>query len=416
MRIFDLDKWSETFETLMRNKSRSFLTAFGIFWGLFMFSLLMGGGQGLESLMAKNFEGIAQNSCFLIPGQTTKTYKGLQSGRQWNLRAADAQLLKHRVKGIDLCEPVILGENPTPRYKDKTTYGTVKGVNPEYAAMENPHIIYGRFINQTDCDQGRKVCVIGMRVREELFPDTPNPCGKFIELDSIYYEVVGVSNMKSNVGTGGGNSQQTIMLPFTTAQKIYQKGDRADMLVYTAAPGHTVTEIEEAVNTVIKEEHLIAPDDDQALFSINLEKLFQVIDNLFAGIRFLVWLIGIGTLISGTIGVSNIMMVTVKERTTEIGIRRAIGARPSNILWQIMAESLVLTLLAGLSGIVISVLILQAVEIGVAAGTGVEAKFQLSFGMALSAFGVLMLLGTLAGVAPSLRALAIKPIEALTDE
>ena len=188
------------------------------------------------------------------------------------------------------------------------------------------------------------------------------------------------------------------------------------MLVYTAAPGHTVTEIEQAVNTVIKEEHLIAPDDDQALFSINLEKLFQVIDNLFAGIRFLVWLIGIGTLISGTIGVSNIMMVTVKERTTEIGIRRAIGARPSNILWQIMAESLVLTLLAGLSGIVISVLILQGVEMGIAASTGVEAKFQLSFGMALSAFGVLMMLGTLAGVAPSLRALAIKPIEALTDE
>ena len=125
MRIFDLDKWSETFETLMRNKSRSFLTAFGIFWGLFMFSLLMGGGQGLESLMAKNFEGIAQNSCFLISRPTTKTYKGLQSGRQWNLRAADAQMLKHRVEGIGLCEPVILGENPKPRYKDKTTYGTL---------------------------------------------------------------------------------------------------------------------------------------------------------------------------------------------------------------------------------------------------------------------------------------------------
>ena len=220
--------------------------------------------------------------------------------------------------------------------------------------------------------------------------------------------------MSSKIGVMG-SAESSVLVPFTTMQRLYNWGNDVMAIGYTARRGYTVTELQPQVDHIIKKAHLISPTDTQALFSFNMEVMFRMVDNLFRGIEILVWLIGIGTLLSGAIGVSNIMMVTVRERTSEIGIRRAIGARPSNILTQIMAESIVLTIIAGLFGIAFAVLLLQGVET-LTAASGHDASFQISFGMAVGAAAALTLLGGLAGLAPSFRALAIKPIDAIRDE
>lgn len=414
MRLFDLDRWSETYESLSRNKARSFLTAFGIFWGIFMLIFLMGGGQGFQRLMSRTFEGAAQNSCYVFPGETTIAYKGMQSQRTWQLDINDVERLKKKVSRLETVTPIIQQWSKTFQYDSKKANGTMRGVRSDYINIENPKIGYGRFINETDVIQKRKVCVIGKRIKEELFPDTENPCGRYIKLDSIYYRIVGVSKSNTNVG-GGGNTSETAFIPFTTMQEIYHLGDNISFLTFTVKKGYTVAETQDEVGDIIKEAHLIAPNDKQAVFLFNIELLFQMVESLFNGMSFLVWMIGIGTLISGAIGVSNIMMVTIRERTIEIGIRRAIGAKPSDIVKQIMAESIILTILAGVSGIFFAVLLLNGVEM-IVSTTGLDINFQISFTLALVASLALAILGGLAGMAPSLRALSIKPIDAIRSE
>ena len=287
----------------------------------------------------------------------------------------------------------------------------------DYAEVENPKLSHGRYIQESDLRDYRKVCVLGQKVAAELFPDVDNPVGKYIEMDGIYLQVVGVSSLTSNSGIGGSPSR-SVYLPFTTVQRLMQYGNRFDMLALTTRPGHTVTSIQQKIELEVKKLHRIDPNDQQALTSINVESMFQMIQSLFDGINILVWMIGIGTLLSGSIGVSNIMMVVVKERTTEIGVRRAIGARPAQILMQILTESAVLTLLAGLTGIVFAVLILVVAETGIGSNfpSLASGSFLISFSMALGSAFALSALGVLAGVAPALRALAIKPIDAIRDE
>ncbi len=413
--LFDLDRWQEILQTILRNKSRSLLTAFGIFWGIFMLVVLMGGGEGLKRIMAKNFDGFAQNSCFLMSSPTGKAYKGFQVGRQWNLEISDVELLRHSVPQLEAVTPMLAEWGKSATFRDKTSSCVVKGVRPDYVIIEEPHLTLGRFFNENDLRERRKVCIIGKRVYEELFPDTDNPCGQFIGIDGVYYQVIGVSKISNSVGVMG-SAEQSVVLPYSTMQHIYQLGDRAQTIAMTARRGTTVTELTPQIEHVIRRKHQLAPDDLQALQVFNMEAMFQMVDSLFRGIEILVWLIGLGTLLSGAIGVSNIMMVTVRERTTEIGIRRAIGARPSSILSQIMAESIVLTVLAGLSGITLAVLLLQGFEIATSQMMGSPTNFQISFTMAIEAALALALLGGLAGLAPSLRALAIKPIDAIRDE
>ena len=414
MRLFDLDRWSETFESLSRNKARSFLTAFGIFWGIFMLIFLMGGGQGFQRLMSRTFEGAAQNSCYVFPGETTIAYKGMQSQRTWQLDINDVERLKKKVSHLETVTPIIQQWSKTFQYESKKADGTMRGVRSDYINIENSKIGYGRFINETDIIQKRKVCVIGKRIKEELFPDIENPCGRYIKLDGIYYRIIGISKSNTDVG-GGGNTSETAFIPFTTMQEIYHLGDNISFLTFTVKKGYTVAETQDEVGDIIKEAHLIAPNDKHAVFLFNIELLFQMVESLFDGMSFLVWMIGIGTLISGAIGVSNIMMVTIRERTIEIGIRRAIGAKPSDIVRQIMAESIILTILAGISGIFFAVILLNGVEM-IVSRTGLDINFQISFTLALIASLALAILGGLAGMAPSLRALSIKPIDAIRNE
>lgn len=414
--MFDLDKWSEIFQTLLRNKSRTFLTAFGIFWGIFMLVFLMGGSKGFQEMIARNFDGFAQKSLIVFARNTSRPYKGFQTGRQWSLENRDIPMIRQRVKGIEVITPMIMRWGKS-KYSDKTYEVNTKGVYADYQLVENPKLSSGRYIQSSDIKDYRKVCVIGKKVASNLFPDGTNPIGKYIEVDKVYYQVVGVSSNESNMSIGG-SSASTVLVPFTTMQRLQNAGTKFDLMCVTGQPGHTMTEMQPQIEALLKEQHSIHIDDKKAVVGINIEAMYQMTDSLFTAISTLVWMIGIGTLLSGAIGVSNIMMVVVKERTTEIGIRRAIGAKPIDILSQILSESVVITIMAGMSGIVFAVLVLAGIEMGVGMMNpdSTPPSFQITFNMAILAAVALSLLGSTSGIAPALRALAIKPIEAIRDE
>ena len=413
MRI-DIDSCEEILLTITRNKTRSLLTAFGIFWGIFMLIALIGGGQGMQEMMKKNFEGFATNSGFLVAQPTGEAYKGFRKGRQWDLETQDIERLKMQVKAVDVITPSIARWGSSAVYGDKKYGCSVKGLYPNYVAIETQEMAYGRFINDVDIQEARKVCVIGKRVYESLFKKGENPCGKFVRVDGIYYRVIGMTASEGNMNIQGSASE-AVTLPFTTMQQTYKLGGKIDVVCFTVKQGIKVSDVQPEMESIIKAAHYIAPNDKQAMMYLNAEAMFSMVDNLFTGIRILIWMVGLGTLFAGAIGVSNIMMVTVKERTTEIGIRRAIGARPKDILQQILSESLALTTIAGMFGICFGVFVLQTAEILINA-TGKSVHFQISFGLAIGTCALLTVLGMLAGLAPAYRAMAIKPIEAIRDE
>lgn len=412
---FDLDTFNEILITITRNKTRSLLTAFGVFWGIFMLVALLGGGDGFKGLMSSNFEGFAQNSAFIWPQKTGEAYKGFRKGRWWDLNQSDMVRIR-RIEGVDVVTCLQSRWGATAVYQDKKSEGAiVKGLYPEYTEIEEQNVKYGRFLNDIDILEKRKVCFLGKKVSEELFGKDVNSCGKLIKADGIYYQVVGVSGDSNSNMQINGSADESICIPFSTFAITYNIGDAIGMMCLTMKPGYKVTERQPYIEKVIKQHHLIHPDDNQAMAMMNAEAMFSMVDSLFAGINVLIWLIGLGTLISGVIGVSNIMMVTVKERTTEIGIRRAIGATPRTIMGQILTESMVLTLIAGMAGISFSVFVLQMADMGMEASQ-MPARFQVNFGLAVGAAIMVVVLGITAGIAPAYRAMAIKPIEAIRDE
>ena len=397
-------------------RSRSILTGFGVFWGIFMLMLLVGGGQGLKDLLMQNFDGFAQNTCIIATNNTTKPYKGFRKGRSWNLEYADVDRLKSLVPELETVTPsvslwgktVVHGENTYAR-------GIVKGARADYVHIETPKMKYGRFLSDADNLQERKVCVIGKRVYENLFPEGGSPLGERISVDGSYYTVIGVDWATGGISING-NAADAVTIPINQARKAYNLGNTVHLLCFTAREGITMSDVTPRVREIVARNHYVDPTDEQALFLLNTQLIFGIVDNLFRGINFLIWLIGLGTLLAGIIGVSNIMMVSVKERTTEIGIRRAIGATPNQILGQIISESIVLTLVAGMMGIVFSVLILAGVELAMTEDGILKAAFQVPFGTAVLAALLLTALGVLAGLAPALRAMGIKPVDAMRDE
>lgn len=418
MRIFDSDQWEEIFDSLSRNRSRTFLTAFGIFWGIFMLILLMGGGNGLKSMLAQNFAGFASNSGFMVSNATSQPYKGFSRGREWHIELEDVERVKQCIPQIDVCTPTLRNWGSNAVADDHSMRVQLTGEYPEYTKVDNPKIRHGRALNDVDNLQHRKVCVVGKRIVEELFPSLGkdgNPCGRLIQIDNVYYTIVGVSGKGEGGISIGGNATTSVHLPYTTMQQMYNRGKNVDILCLTAKSQYKMTDVQYKVEDLLKRQHYISPDDTQALVKINTEAVFSMVDNLFTGVSILVWMIGLGTLISGAIGVSNIMIVTVKERTTEIGIRRAIGATARDILSMIMSESIVLTLIAGMSGITFAVFVLNLIEKGAQSDTP-DAQFQITFGLAVGAALLLSMLGLAAGLAPALRAMNIKPVDAMRDE
>lgn len=407
---FDIDSFKETLDSLTRNRRRTILTGFGVFWGLFMMLFMLGGGQGLKALLQENFGGFASNTIILISSNTSKPYKGLPEGRYWNFTRTDIDRLKQMIPELDVVSPMISGWGNTVEYGEHSTSAALRGVNADYCKIEPPKMRYGRYLNETDVLMERKVCVIGKRIYQNLFPDGGDPCGKFIKVGDMNFKVIGV-DFNTSIISINSDASRSLMIPASLASTIYNRGNLVDIICVTAKGGIHTSMLEPRIRSIMARQHSFDPDDVEAMQILNTEELFMIVDNLFRGLNFLIWLVGLGTLLAGCIGVSNIMMVTVKERTIEIGIRRAIGAMPGEILSQIITESIALTLAAGSAGIVFAVFLLNIFD-KVTSGSA----FQISFNTAILAATLLAVLGALAGLAPALRAMAVKPVDAMRDE
>ena len=412
-----MDFFNEIWETIARNRSRSFLTGFGVFWGMMMLLLLVGMGNSLVDGIRYQLEGLATNSCIVGANDTGKAYKGLQKGRSWNIRNGDIPYLEREVTVAEAIAYVcFIGswEKNTHRGDKVGTYDLL-GVSDNFQQAMYTPLQYGRFINAKDVEQQRKVCVIGDQTYRDLFPEGGDITGQCITVGGIQFRVVGVHKRSESLPFFGDTNEQ-IKIPFTTAQRTYGGNDVIHMLFGVAKPGEQAATVLTQMKDVLRSRHTIAPDDDRAFWGQDLGAEFRAVDMLIMGLTILVWFIGLGTLLSGAIGVSNIMLVTIRERTKEIGIRRAIGASPASIIWQILAESTFLTALSGVLGIVAGVGILQAVSPLLANNEMFTQGTQVSFSVAFGGLLILIAVGLLAGLLPAKRALAIKPIEALNEE
>lgn len=416
--LFDLDRLYEIWVTITSNKSRSFLTAFGVFWGMFMLVLMVGSGNALQHGISSQVEGFATNSVFFMASPTAEPYKGFRKGRNWNMTNGDLPIIRQRVKDLQYISPVLFnggGSEKNVVRGEKSGAYLVKGCYPEYDLIEKSKMIYGRYVNDIDIAGKRKVCIIGERIYEVLFQKGEDPVGKQIRVNGIYFQVIGVARSTSGVSIGG-NTAETVVLPFSTMQQAFNQGNIIHFLAATANPGVAVKNIQEKISGILKQQHQISPDDKEAVFSMNIEEQFKMFNYLGIGIASLIWIVGLGTLFAGAIGVSNIMLVTVRERTKEIGIRRALGATPQKIIGQILSESVVLTVIAGITGIVAGVGLLTAVGIVLSQGDQFFKDPQISFTMAMGSLIILVIIGAMAGLIPAQRAMQIKPVEAIAEE
>ncbi|MCL1943549.1 MAG: ABC transporter permease [Candidatus Azobacteroides sp.] len=415
--MFDIDYWLEILHTIKQNKSRSVLTAFGVFWGMFMFVVMTGSGSALKHGMDSIIEGFATNSCFVYDQQTTEPYKGFRKGRKWSIQNEDISLLSRSIPEIQDMTPILFGGqdvNNVVRGDKSGTY-SIKGIYPGYNKIKENKLIYGRYINDIDIREKRKTCVIGERVSEVLFGRNVDPTGQYMMVKGIYFKVVGVTRNISQVYIGG-RDEESVILPFTTMQQAFDMGNIVNFIAATAKPDIRVKAIEDKIKTILKKQHDIAPTDNAAVGSFNMEEQFTMFLYLEIGIAALIWIVSIGTLFAGGIGISNIMLITVRERTREIGIRRALGATPRRITLQIISESIVLTLMAGLSGLLFGVGLLALVGRILGTTDNFFQNPQISFSAAVNSLVVLLVIGTLAGLIPANRAMTIRPIEAIGEE
>lgn len=422
MKIFDADSWQEIFSTLKKNKLRTFFTAFGVFWGIFMLIIMLGSGRGLQNGVSTGMGDLATNSMFMWTQRTTVPYKGFPRGRFFNFNNADTRALIDNIPEIEYIAPRIQGFNRTGDNNvvrgDRTGSFQIQGDYPEYNLIDPMDITQGRFINQPDIDESRKNIVIAQRVFEEMFEPDENPIGEYLRISGVYFKIVGVCRSKKTQQQAERENQQ-IFMPFTTLQKTYNYGDIVGWYSITSKANVPVSVIEEKAKDLMKKRHSVAPEDDRAIGSANVEKEFMKMTNLFRGIKGLIWIVGIGTLLAGIVGVSNIMMIIVKERTQEIGIQRALGASPASVIAQIITESVFLTAFAGYFGLVVGVAIIEGVNyflVSTNASTGMFSNPSVDFGMAIKALLVLIISGALAGLIPARRAVSIKPIDALRYE
>lgn len=421
--MFDLDLWNEILSALKKNRMRSFMTAFGVFWGIFMLIIMSGAGKALENGVMDGIKAFASNSAFFWTEPTSKPYKGFQRGRRWEYKNTDIEYIKANISNIEYLSPRLFG--PNSRNGDNTVRGkntgafNIFGDYPEFFKIDPWTPLKGRLINQIDILQNRKVCNIGERVVEVMFEEGEDPIGQYLKINGVYFQVVGVIKGETRVNIGGGRKPETIIIPFSTMQKTFNYGDRVHFFSVTSTPGVPVSKVEARLKELMKERHSIAPDDLQAVGSFNIEVEWKKYMGLFTGIQVLTWIVGIGTLLAGVIGVSNIMLVIIKERTQEIGIQRAIGATPGKVIMHIVAESVFLTVLAGYVGLSLGVGLLELLSMALESGNSDEVFFrnpEISFKMAVAALMVLVVSGIIAGLIPAKRAVSIKPIDALRDE
>lgn len=412
--FFDIENWKEIGATLARNKTRTFLTAFGIFWGVFMLACLMGGARGAEDLLRRNFEGFATNSAILFPNRTTIPYKGHAKGRRWEADMTDVERLRQLLPQLQTVTSQSAEWNISFRNGRYSFSGQVWGVEKEFCDVMLPNIESGRFINDADVRLQRKVAVVGKKVANELYPGEKAPIGKTILVNGISYTIVGIAYQTTEIQMND-RIDNVVIIPVTTFQKAFNRADKVDVIMMVGGKDAHFAELEPKIRQIFYSRHQIAPDDKSAMWYMDISDLFSKVDVTFMGISFLALFIGLSTLIAGIIGIGNIMWVIVKERTQEFGIRRAIGAKPLDVTAQILSEGVTLTAIAGMAGITLACIVLGVAAFLTTNETSTP-RFQMTLWQAGVIIGVFIILGTLAGLIPAIKAMRIKPIEALNDK
>ena len=414
--MFNVERWQEIFEAIAKNRMRTFLTGISVASGIFILVILLGAGKGLENGIAKQFERDAEGIIEVWSGTTTKEYKGLNPGRRIQFRDSDYNLslqkfgsqLEKKASSYNQWNGAVVSGKETGNYQ-------YRGVNPDYQAIENATMVEGRFINENDLKNNEKVGVIGQKIKMDLFKGK-SPLGELISLNGIKFKIVGVFTDPS-----GEREETRIYLPLTTTQKTFGAGDKISNLFYTL---HKKANYDEALavstkfskelEQLLKSKNVIAPDDTGGVGVHNSVEDAKKFYDLNLYIRLFFWWVGICTIIAGVVGVSNIMLIIVKERTKEIGIRKALGASPLSIIGMILHESIFITTIAGFVGLLSSLLLLEFV------GPHVQSEYflnpQVDFGIALTTLALLVFAGALAGFFPAYHAAKIKPIVALRDE
>jgi putative ABC transport system permease protein len=415
--IFDRDTWQEIFGSIRKSKLRTAITMLGVLWGIFLFITLLGSARGMENGFDREFSTLATNSIFLWGSRTSMPSKGFQRGRRVRLKIQDVAAIKRQVPEISFVAPRsvqgVFGGQPAV-VKRKTNSKTYKvfGDYPILDKVSKVKLLEGRFINLNDMEGEKKVCVIGEKVVDELFEKGDQIVGNYVEINGSFFQVIGAYKGNDN----GFEKDDSIYMPFSTFRKINNTGDGIGWMVIAAYDDADITKVEEDVKTVLKRRHNVHFDDERAFGSFNFGEMFSRLMGFLKGIKFLTWFVGIATLIAGVIAIGSILLITVKERTQEIGIRRALGATPANIKGQIVLESVFLTLLAGVLGIIFAGLVLIIIN---SLTQGSDFPFTnptVNIPIAIGAVLALVTFGTLIGLIPAQRAIRIRPIEALSEE
>ena len=418
--MFEKDNWHEIYVVLSKNKIRTALTAFGVMWGIFMLLVMMGAGSGLQHGVMDSFSSRATNSMFLWTQRTSIPYKGFPQGRRFNFNNDDTQAMIDNIPEIKYIAPRgqlggYRGGNNVIRGLKSGAF-SVNGDTPDFFKITPFKILDGRLINENDIQDFRKVAAIGKRVYSILFEPGEEAIGKSIQINGVYFTVIGVFN-NLHASNGDNEESQTIFIPFSTFQRAFNWGNIVGWYSITAVHDVPVSVVEEKVLKLMAERHSISPNDKQAFGHWNMEKEFKKIQGLFSGINALIWIVGLGTLIAGVIGVSNIMLVTVKERTKEFGVKRALGATPISIILQIIMEAILLTSIAGILGLILGVFTVEGINMMLQGSDGgMFTNPEVKLDIALKTIGIMVVAGAFAGFLPANRAVRIRPIDALRTE
>ena len=407
-----VDRFQEIYSTIQKNKLRTALTGFSVAWGIFMLILLLGSGTGIENGVKNEFRNLASNSIWVHPGQTSKPYKGLQPGRQIEFTNTDYDEIKMNIEGVEhITARYYLWNTNLITYKKEYGAFNIIAFHPDHKFLENTVLIEGRLINEFDVIRARKVATIGTLVKEQLFKDEP-AVGKFITINGVPFKVIGI-----HYDEGREMHLRLIYLPVSTAQKVFGGGDRIHAYMFTIgnASVNQGRASEKSVRAKMALRHTFSPDDLKALRIFNTVERYQKFVNLFSGIRVFIWVIGIGTIIAGIVGISNIMLISVKERTREIGIRKSLGATPASIVTLILSESLFIMVVSGYIGLVAGVAVIELAS-AYLPKIDLFQHPEVDFRVAVGALALLVISGMIAGFVPAIRAAAILPVEALRDE
>ena len=421
--MFSKDNWDEILEALSANWFRTILTAFGVLWGIFILVILLAAGKGLENGVKQGFGGMATNSMFMWTQVTSKPYKGLPKGRRYEFKTEDVTVLKQEIPDLRFVSPRnqlggFGGANNVVRGLNTGAFN-VYGDYPEIIQQEPMDITSGRFLNYSDIDQKRKIAVIGQGVQNDLYEKGEEVIGSYLKINGVNFMVVGTYKKK---GGGNGNveeAQKQIFVPFTAFSQAFNRGNNVGWMAITAQDGSSITQLKSKVFEIIKSRHSIHPEDERAIGNFDLYEEFSKINGLFVALKGVAYFVGVLVLLSGIIGISNIMLIVVKERTNEIGVRRALGATPWAIRGQILTESIFLTIISGMAGIALATGVIALINIALSGMDTSEMMFanpSVDLGVVMIALGILVVSGLLAGLIPAQNAIKVKPVDALRTE